>query len=427
MSADTPGKSSVFASRPSAILESVRANAASFRDSNALYINLKSGNTKNIRTLIDSGSSVPFINSRFALANNFKISNLKNPIHLTLFDGSQASCGLLYQYTDLDLVSPCSTRQSVRFLLTTLGQSASAVLGYSWLHLHNPLIDWVTHEITFRTSKSKDSIGDAPRSPLPRAIPELSTPSTNPATSGPSQTSLPSAQAPSAELLAAAAKISISFVNAPALGTLSCFPRSHHQSFVFSGFIKPPSCKANAASTDPSDPQSESKLAAEKAEILSKVPAPYHEYLDVFSKNKASTLPPRRPYDHQIELEGGASPPFGPIYSLSEVEQIALKQFLDENLASGLIRPSQSSAGAPILFIKKKDGSLRLAVDYRGLNRITKTDRYPLPLIPDLLDRLRSARVFTKMDLRGAYNLVYIAPGDEWKPRFAHASVLMNF
>ena len=113
-----------------------------------------------------------------------------------------------------------------------------------------------------------------------------------------------------------------------------------------------------------------------------------------------------------------STPPFGPIYSLSEVERLALREFLDENLKNQFIRPSQSSAGAPVLFIKKKDGSLRLAVNYRGLNKVTKKDRYPLPLIPDLLDRLRSARVFTKLDLRGAYNLVWIADGDEWKTAF---------
>ena len=83
-----------------------------------------------------------------------------------------------------------------------------------------------------------------------------------------------------------------------------------------------------------------------------------------------------------------------------------------------MIRPSQSSAGALILFIKKKDSSLCLAVDYCGLNKITKKDRYPLPLIPDLLDRLCSAHVFTKLDLCGAYNLVCIADGDEWKTVF---------
>ena len=77
-----------------------------------------------------------------------------------------------------------------------------------------------------------------------------------------------------------------------------------------------------------------------------------------------------------------------------------------------------NSSAAPVLFIKKKDGSLRLTVDYRGLNKVTKKDRYPLPVIPDLLDRLRSAHVFTKLDLRGAYNLVRIAEGDEWKTAF---------
>jgi len=97
--------------------------------------------------------------------------------------------------------------------------------------------------------------------------------------------------------------------------------------------------------------------------------------------------------------------PYGPIYSLSEVEQLALREFLDGNLNNELICPSQLSTGPPVLFIKKKDGSLRLAVD----------DRYPLQLIPDLVDRLRSTRVFSKLDLRGTNNLVPIADGDEWK------------
>ena len=92
--------------------------------------------------------------------------------------------------------------------------------------------------------------------------------------------------------------------------------------------------------------------------------------------------------------------------------------YLDENLEKGFIQPSKSPAGAPILFVKKKDGSLRLCVDYRGLNKLTVRNRYPLPLIPELLDRLRIARVFSKIDLRGTYNLVRIKPGDEWKTAF---------
>jgi len=70
------------------------------------------------------------------------------------------------------------------------------------------------------------------------------------------------------------------------------------------------------------------------------------------------------------------------------------------------------------LFVKKKDGSLRLCVDYRGLNKITKKNRYPLPLILGLLDRLRTGKIFTKLDLRGAYNLLRIRPSDEWKTAF---------
>ena len=148
------------------------------------------------------------------------------------------------------------------------------------------------------------------------------------------------------------------------------------------------------------------------------VPADYHTYLDVFSKERADTLPPHRPFDHTIPIEEGKTPPFGPIYSLSETELKALKDYLEENLKKGFIQPSESPAAAPILFVKKKDGSLRLCVDYRGLNKITIKNRYPLPLIAELLDRLRQAKYYTKIDLRGAYNLLRIAKGEEWKTAF---------
>ena len=151
---------------------------------------------------------------------------------------------------------------------------------------------------------------------------------------------------------------------------------------------------------------------------LSGVPPEYHEFADVFSKTKADILPEHRPYDLKITLEEGATPPLGPIYSLSKIELDTLRDYIEENLRSGFIRPSNSPCGAPVLFVKKKDGSLRLCVDYRGLNKITRKDRYPLPLVSDLLDAPRKARIYTKIDLRHAYNLVRIAPGDEWKTAF---------
>jgi hypothetical protein len=96
----------------------------------------------------------------------------------------------------------------------------------------------------------------------------------------------------------------------------------------------------------------------------------------------------------------------------------ALRKWLDENLAKGFIRTSSSPAGAPILFVKKGDGSLRLCVDYRGLNEGTIKNWYPLPLLHKTLLRLQKARFYTKLDIRGAYNLVRMAEGEEWKMVF---------
>ena len=124
----------------------------------------------------------------------------------------------------------------------------------------------------------------------------------------------------------------------------------------------------------------------ERAEFERTVPEQYHDYADVFSEAAAASLPPHRPYDHTIDLEEGATPPYGPIYSMLETKLKAFWEHLDDALDKGLIRPSNSPAGAPILFVKKKDGSLQLCMDYRGLNRITRKNWYPLPLIGNLLN-----------------------------------------
>ena len=147
------------------------------------------------------------------------------------------------------------------------------------------------------------------------------------------------------------------------------------------------------------------------------IPSYYADFKKVFSKGEASKLAPHGPHDLAIDLEGG-QPPFGPLYNLSTTELQVLKEYLDDNLRKGFIRRSTSPAGAPILFAKKKDGSLRLCVDYRGLNRLTIKNRYPLPLISEALDRLAGAKIFTKLDLRWAYNLIRIREGDEWKTAF---------
>jgi hypothetical protein len=144
----------------------------------------------------------------------------------------------------------------------------------------------------------------------------------------------------------------------------------------------------------------------------STIPPEYLEYQDVFSEQRADELPPVTGKTHEIEIRE-AEPPHGPIYALSAVELKALREYLDSSLKKGWIRHSISPAGAPILFVPKKDGGLRLCVDYRGLNKITVKNRHPLPLIGEMLDRLQGTKLFTKLDLRNTYYRIRIKPSDE--------------
>jgi hypothetical protein len=108
----------------------------------------------------------------------------------------------------------------------------------------------------------------------------------------------------------------------------------------------------------------------------------------VFEKKDVDMLPQHHSYDCAIDLQEGTQPPFGPIYNLSQNELVALRDYLDEKFAKNFIRHSKSPASAPILFVKKKDGSLRICVDYCSLNKIIIKNQYPLPLNSGLLNQL---------------------------------------
>lgn len=151
---------------------------------------------------------------------------------------------------------------------------------------------------------------------------------------------------------------------------------------------------------------------------LTGVPLEYIDLKTVFSKARATTLPPHRRYDCPIDLLPGTTPPRGRLYSLSRPETEAMERYIQDSLAAGIIRPSSSPAGAGFFFVAKKDGSLRPCIDYRGLNDITRKDRYPLPLMSSAFELLHGCSFFTKLDLRNAYHLVRIREGDEWKTAF---------
>lgn len=152
--------------------------------------------------------------------------------------------------------------------------------------------------------------------------------------------------------------------------------------------------------------------------IKSIVPQPYHQWLDVFSKNESDLLPDQRPrVDHKIELDTGHAAEelrYSPLYKMSLDEAEACRKYIVENLAKGFIESSHAPWAAPVLFVPKPGGrGLRFCVDYRRLNAISRKDRYPLPLIDETMARIGQAKIFTKIDIRQAFHRIRMDPDAE--------------
>src|SRR6266436_2248648 len=162
----------------------------------------------------------------------------------------------------------------------------------------------------------------------------------------------------------------------------------------------------------------EAQKAEESRPLEDMVLAQYHNFRDVFSKEAFDKLPLQKAWDHAIDLTPETELPHSQTFPLSPAEQKELDDFLWENLANGHICPSKSPMGAPVFFIKKKDGSLCLMQDYQKLNEIMVKNSYPLPLVSDVLTCLCDTEFFTVLDLQWGFNNVQIKEGDEWKAAF---------
>jgi len=152
--------------------------------------------------------------------------------------------------------------------------------------------------------------------------------------------------------------------------------------------------------------------------LAARLPPQYRDFVRIFGKEAQAALPAHGDQDVTIDLEPGKQPPSGKLYPLSLDEPQLLKEYLDEMLKNGKTRPSKSSAGAPIFFVKLANGKLRIVVDYRGLNAITIKDKYPLPLMTTLMEQGGRSQIFSKLDLKLGFKLLLIAEGYEWKTAF---------
>ncbi|GJR20168.1 putative reverse transcriptase domain-containing protein [Tanacetum coccineum] len=147
------------------------------------------------------------------------------------------------------------------------------------------------------------------------------------------------------------------------------------------------------------------------------------DFPEVFPKD-LSGLPPTRQVEFQIDLVPGAAPVARAPYRLAPSEMKELSEQLKELSDKGFIRPSSSPWGAPVLFVKKKDGSFRMCIDYRELNKLTVKNRYPLPRIDDLFDQLQGSSVYSKIDLRSGYHQLRVReediPKTAFRTRYGH-------
>jgi len=158
---------------------------------------------------------------------------------------------------------------------------------------------------------------------------------------------------------------------------------------------------------------------ATKEQVKSKeIPLEFRKYAKVFSDEEAQRLLKHQPWDHKIDLIPGLTMKKTSVYRLTPPEKVALHEYITDGLKRGTLRRSEAADACSFFFIDKKDGKLRPVQDYRPLNAITKKNAAPIPLIPELIDKLLGARFFTKLDVCWGYNNIHIREGDEYKTAF---------
>ena len=392
--------------------------------------------------LIDSGATTNFIDASFVQRHSIQTEPLAQVQTITLGDNSKRKAS---QCTPPLQVQLGKHSERISFVVVPLA-GCGAVLGMPWLQVHNPSVHWSDQSL---------EVGGV----LLRSAPQVCVPSSPSYTSVVSRSSVSSPDVSScsasssstcsSDLQAVSSCTPVaSAVPAGPASASTCVPsQAALRSSSPSCASAPPSASVSVSVSAPSrrplvlSRHQLSKEARRGSELYlayvnvdaqpSVLPSPdvdpdaarvmhalLERYADVFPADLPAALPPQREVDHRIELLPGSSPPSRPTYRLSPSELDELRKQLADLTAHGFIEPSKSPYGAPVLFVKKKGGELRMCVDYRALNKITVKNKYPLPRIDELFDRLHGAKYFSKIDLRSGYHQVRIHPSDVPKTAF---------
>ena len=346
-----------------------------------------------VKFLVDSGASENFISERLVQENDLKVVKSQDKMQVQLADGSTRASNRLVQGAQVIFEEHA---EFLDFRVMKLPKY-DAILGKSWLDRWNPDIDWREGTISIQVGKRKVVLK-----------------SDTPTAGGREISSIFGRRAESKQVsalqmkrLARKEKVYVALVRP----TLEDKGDKKDQEFM----------EANAI-MDLDDAKIETPFPREVKDILV-------EFQEVFPKELPAGLPPKRAVDHRIELLPGTEPPHRAPYRMSTQALDELKKQLKELTDNGYIQPSVSPFGAPVLFVPKKDGGFRMCVDYRALNKSTIRNRYPLPRIDDLLDRLGGANFFTKIDLRSGYHQIRVHPDDvpktAFRTRYGHFEFLV--
>jgi len=351
-----------------------------------------------VKALLDSGATGNFIDRDFIRTKGVNTWSISRPILVYNVDGSPNEAGQISEVVDVVLRYKTHSERTL-LTVSSLGRQ-SMILGYTWLKDHNPEVNWQTGEVQMNRCP--------PRCKGCRVIRKeqasrkrMETRALNVCQSRPCPEYVEDAEEDEAPVQTREAEYEPGDRLFMTRILLDSTREDLRAASTTSQKLAEGACQSAEARKEPFIP-----------------PNCVRGFESVFAKKDFDVLPEHRQWDHAIELISGAEPKSSKVYPLSLVEQKELDSFLEENLCTGRIRPSKSPMAAPVFFIKKKDGSLWLVQDYQALNSMMVKNKYPLPLISELMSQLRGARYFTKLDVCWGFNNVRIKPGDEWKAAF---------